>query len=106
MVAEKTILFVNKKCANSVLIKLNQVGTLSETLDAIFTAKNAGYNVIVSHRSGETEDTFISDLAVGVCSGQIKCGAPARSERVCKYNRLLAIEDELGGNGVYASKVL
>ena len=96
---------INKKCANSVLIKLNQVGTLSETLEAISTAKNAGYNVIISHRSGETEDTFISDLAVGVASGQIKCGAPARSERVCKYNRLLAIEDELGACGIYASEI-
>lgn len=92
---------INKRCGNAVLIKPNQVGTLTETLEAITLAKKSGYGVIISHRSGETEDTFISDLAVGVSSGQIKCGAPARSERVCKYNRLLAIEDELGAVSRY-----
>lgn len=92
---------IESSCANTVLIKLNQVGTLTETLEAIKIAKKAGYRTVISHRSGETEDTFISDLAVGVCSGQIKCGAPARSERVCKYNRLLAIEDELGSMGSF-----
>ena len=96
---------IKRKCATAVLIKPNQVGTLTETLEAIYTTKNAGYGTIISHRSGETEDTFISDLAVGVCSGQIKCGAPARSERVCKYNKLLQIEDELGDFGCYGVRL-
>ncbi len=82
--------------ANSILIKVNQIGTLSETLDAIETAKKAGYTAIISHRSGETEDTTIADLAVAVNSGQIKTGAPSRTDRVAKYNRLLRIEEELG----------
>lgn len=82
-------------CANAILIKLNQIGSLSETLSAIRTAQENGYKVIVSHRSGETEDTFIADLAVAVNSGQIKTGAPSRSERVAKYNRLLRIEEML-----------
>ncbi|MGN0380122.1 MAG: phosphopyruvate hydratase [Butyrivibrio sp.] len=82
-------------CANAILIKLNQIGTLSETLEAIKLAQKNGYNVIVSHRSGETEDTFIADLAVGVNAGQIKTGAPSRSERVAKYNRLLRIEEDM-----------
>ncbi len=86
---------------NSVLIKLNQVGTLTETLESIQCAQNAGYRWLISHRSGETEDSFISDLAVGTCSGQIKTGAPCRSERVAKYNRLLRIEEELGCFAVY-----
>lgn len=77
------------------MIKVNQIGTLSETLDAIETAKRAGYTAIVSHRSGETEDTTIADLAVAVNSGQIKTGAPSRTDRVAKYNRLLRIEEEL-----------
>ena len=81
--------------ANAILIKVNQIGTLSETLDAIETAKRAGYTAIVSHRSGETEDTTIADLAVAVNSGQIKTGAPSRTDRVAKYNRLLRIEEEL-----------
>jgi enolase len=82
--------------ANSILIKLNQIGTLSETLEAIQIARDAGYTTVISHRSGETEDTTIADLAVGTGAGQIKTGAPSRSDRVAKYNRLLWIEEELG----------
>jgi enolase len=82
--------------ANSILIKFNQIGTLSETLDAIAMAKGAGYTVVISHRSGETEDTTIADLAVGTAAGQIKTGSLCRSDRVAKYNRLLRIEAELG----------
>ncbi len=85
--------------ANAILIKLNQIGTLTETMDAIRTAHRSGYNAIISHRSGETEDTFISDLAVAVNSGQIKTGAPSRTDRVAKYNRLIRIEEELGSMG-------
>ena len=88
--------------ANSILIKLNQIGSVSETLDAIKMAHKAGYTAVVSHRSGETEDTTIADLAVALNAGQIKTGAPSRSERVAKYNRLLRIEEELGGAAVYA----
>ena len=87
---------IQRNCGNSILIKLNQIGTLSETLDAICMASKAGYTAIVSHRSGETEDTTIADLAVAVNAGQIKTGAPSRTERVAKYNRLLRIEEELG----------
>ena len=97
---------IEMNAANSVLIKPNQIGSFSDTLRAINIAKEAEYKTIISHRSGETEDTFIADLAVGVNSGFIKCGAPARSERLCKYNRLLQIEDELGKLGRYASKVI
>lgn len=86
---------IDEGCANSILIKPNQIGSLSETLAAIEMAKEAGYTVVVSHRSGETEDTTIADLAVATNAGQIKTGAPARSERVAKYNRLLQIEEEL-----------
>jgi enolase len=84
--------------ANSILIKPNQIGTLTETLDAIYTAQRAGYTTVISHRSGETEDTTIADLAVAVNSGQIKTGAPSRGERVAKYNRLLQIEHELSNS--------
>lgn len=87
---------ISTGCGNSILIKPNQIGTVSETLDAVKTAKRAGYTTVISHRSGETEDCFIADLAVGVNSGQIKTGAPCRSERVAKYNRLLRIEEQLG----------
>jgi len=87
--------------ANSILIKVNQIGTLTETLEAIEMAKQAGYTCVISHRSGETEDTTIADLAVATNAGQIKTGAPARSDRVAKYNQLLRIEDELGDSGVY-----
>ena len=86
---------IKKKAANAVLIKVNQIGSLTEALDAIELAHRNGYRTIISHRSGETEDTFIADLAVGTGSGQIKTGAPCRSERVAKYNRLLEIEEEL-----------
>jgi enolase len=90
--------------ANAVLIKVNQIGTLSETLDAIAVASTRAYATVISHRSGETEDTAIADLAVAVNAGQIKAGAPSRSERVAKYNRLLSIERELGGAGRYAGR--
>jgi enolase len=88
-------------CGNSILIKLNQIGTVSETLEAIKMANKAGYTAIASHRSGETEDTTIADLAVALNTGQIKTGAPSRSERVAKYNQLLRIEEELGDAAVY-----
>ena len=87
---------IQEQSANSILIKLNQIGTLTETLEAIEMAKRASFSAVVSHRSGETEDTTIADLVVATNAGQIKTGAPARSERVAKYNRLLVIEDELG----------
>jgi enolase len=89
---------IDKKVANSILIKLNQIGTLSETLDAIQLAKSAGYSAVISHRSGETEDTFIADLAVATAAGQIKTGSLCRSDRVAKYNRLLRIEDRSHAN--------
>lgn len=92
---------VKQKTANSILIKLNQIGSLSETLYTMEAAKKAGYTFMTSHRSGETEDTTIADLAVATNSGQIKTGAPARSERVCKYNQLLRIEEELGNRAQY-----
>jgi enolase len=88
--------------ANSLLVKVNQIGTLSETLDAVRMAHGAGYTAVLSHRSGETEDTTIADLSVATNCGQIKTGAPARSERVAKYNQLLRIEEELGDAAVYA----
>ena len=90
--------------ANAILIKVNQIGSLTETLDAIETAKRAGYTAVVSHRSGETEDTTIADLAVATNAGQIKTGAPARTDRVAKYNQLLRIEDELGASADYLQK--
>jgi enolase len=90
--------------ANSILIKLNQIGTLTETLECIQMAHRAGYTAVISHRSGETEDTTIADVAVAVNAGQIKTGAPARSDRVAKYNQLLRIEEELGGSAVYPGR--
>ncbi len=93
---------IREGVANSILVKLNQIGTLTETLAAIEMAKRAAYTAVISHRSGETEDTTIADLAVASSAGQIKAGAPARSERVAKYNRLMAIEDELGESAQYA----
>jgi enolase len=93
---------ISLKASNSILIKPNQVGTLTETIAAIKMAQQAGWTTIVSHRSGETEDTTIADLAVGLNTGQIKAGAPCRSERTAKYNRLLRIEEELGENGSFA----
>ncbi len=93
---------ISKKASNSILIKLNQIGTLTETIDAINMARKAGWTAVISHRSGETEDTTIADLAAGLSTGQIKAGAPCRSERTAKYNRLLRIEDELGVKAIYA----
>ena len=95
---------IEKKVGNSILIKVNQIGTLTETLDAISMANRAGYTAIVSHRSGETEDTTIADLSVAVNAGQIKTGAPSRSDRVAKYNQLLRIEEELDSNAVYPGR--
>ncbi len=92
---------IELKAANSLLVKVNQIGTLTETLEAVSLAQRSGYTTMVSHRSGETEDTTISDLAVAVGAGQIKTGAPARSERVAKYNQLSRIEEELGSAAVY-----
>jgi enolase len=85
-------------------VKLNQVGSVSETLDTVSLAQNSDFGVVISHRSGETEDTSIADLAVGTSAGQIKTGAPARSERIAKYNRLLRIEELLGDKAQYAGK--
>ena len=95
---------IEKKAANALLVKVNQIGTLTETFDAVEMAHRAGYHTMMSHRSGETADTFIADLAVALNCGQIKTGAPARSERVAKYNQLLRIEQELGDAAVYAGR--
>ena len=95
---------IDVKAANAVLIKLNQIGTLTETIDAIELARRAGWASIVSHRSGETEDTTIADFVVAMGTGQIKTGAPSRSERVAKYNRLLRIADELGDDARYLGR--
>lgn len=92
---------IEEGIANSILIKVNQIGTLTETLDAIQLAKESAYTTVVSHRSGETEDSFIADLAVGVNAGQIKTGSLCRSDRLAKYNQLLRIEEELGGAAQY-----
>jgi enolase len=93
---------IGEKAANAVLVKVNQIGSLTETLDAVDLAHRAGFKTMMSHRSGETEDTTIADLAVAVGSGQIKTGAPARSDRVAKYNQLLRIEEQLGDAARYA----
>jgi len=95
---------IDKGIANSILIKLNQIGTLTETLEAIEMAKRAGYTTVISHRSGETEDTTLADLAVAVNSGQIKTGSLCRTDRICKYNQLLRIEDELDTIAVFRGK--
>ena len=95
---------IDQKAGNAVLVKLNQVGSVSETLDTVRLAQAAGFGVVISHRSGETEDTSIADLAVGTSAGQIKSGAPARSERIAKYNRLLRIEEFLGNRAQYAGR--
>ena len=95
---------IKQNIGNSILIKVNQIGTLTETLDAISMAHRAGYTAIVSHRSGETEDTTIADISVAVNAGQIKTGAPSRSDRVAKYNQLLRIEEELGGNAQFPGR--
>ncbi|MFN0105742.1 MAG: phosphopyruvate hydratase, partial [Bryobacteraceae bacterium] len=93
-----------KGIANSILIKVNQIGTLTETLEAIAMAHHAGYTAISSHRSGETEDSFIADLAVGTSVGQIKTGSASRTDRIAKYNQLLRIEEELGSQAKYAGR--
>ena len=93
---------ITERCANSLLVKVNQIGTLTETLDAVSLAHRSGYRCMMSHRSGETEDTTIADLAVATNCGQIKSGAPARSERVAKYNQLLRIEELLDDAARYA----
>ena len=95
---------LDEKVANAILVKVNQIGTLTETLDAVALAQRAGYKAIISHRSGETEDTTIADIAVATDAGQIKTGAPARSDRVAKYNQLLRIEEELGDAAIYAGR--
>jgi enolase len=92
---------IQEKCGNAILIKVNQIGTLTETLDAIEMAHRHGYKTIISHRSGETEDTTIADIAVATNSGQIKTGSMSRSDRMAKYNQLLRIEEELGSKAVY-----
>jgi len=96
---------IKKGCANSILIKVNQIGTLTETLEAISMARNAGYTAVISHRSGETEDTTIADLAVATGVGQIKTGAPCRTDRVAKYNQLLRINEELGSAAKYGAEI-
>jgi enolase len=95
---------IDSKTANSLLVKVNQIGSLTETLDAVSLAQRAGYTTITSHRSGETEDTTIADISVATNAGQIKTGAPARSERVAKYNQLLRIEEELDDAARYAGR--
>jgi enolase len=96
---------IKMKAANAILIKVNQIGTVSETLEAIKMAQKAGYGVIASHRSGETEDSFIADLAVGTGAGQIKTGSLSRTDRICKYNQLLRIEEQLGKAAKYQGKI-
>merc|ERR1712165_577838 len=94
---------IEKKSCNALLLKVNQIGSLSESIAAVKKAKQAGWGVMTSHRSGETEDTYIADLAVGLSTGQIKTGAPCRSERLAKYNQLLRIEEEIGAeNTIFA----
>ena len=95
---------IRQNVANSILIKLNQIGTLTETLTTIEIAKRAGYTCVISHRSGETEDTFIADLAVATNVGQIKTGTASRSERIAKYNQLIRIEEELGDMAVFGGR--
>ena len=92
---------IEENCANSILIKPNQIGSVSETIDAVLMAKKAGMNTIISHRSGETEETFISDLAVALNAGQIKTGSLSRTDRIAKYNKLIRIEDELSGSAKF-----
>ena len=95
---------IDHKIANAILVKLNQIGTLTETMDCIELAKVNGYRPVISHRSGESEDTFIADLAVALNAGQIKTGSMSRSERIAKYNRLLKIEDDLKSSSQYLGK--
>jgi enolase len=95
---------IDTGAANAILVKVNQIGTLTETLQTIEMAQKAGYGVILSHRSGETEDSTIADLAVATNAGQIKTGSLSRSDRIAKYNQLIRIEEELGPNGAYAGR--
>ena len=95
---------IREKIGNAILIKLNQIGTLTETMEAVDMAKRAGFGVIVSHRSGETEDATIADLAVALNTGQIKTGSLSRTDRLAKYNQLLRIEEELGAAAIYRVK--
>jgi enolase len=104
--AERLRRGIDEGVANSILVKVNQIGTLTETLEAIGTAHGAGYTAVVSHRSGETEDSTIADLAVAVNAGQIKTGSVARSERTAKYNQLLRIEEELGHSASWPGRSL
>ena len=92
---------IDDKACNALLLKVNQIGSITEAIEAVNMAKAAGWGVMTSHRSGETEDSFIADLAVGLKTGQIKTGAPCRSERLAKYNQLLRIEEELGDKAIY-----
>jgi enolase len=101
---ERLKMGLEKGVANSILIKVNQIGTLTETFEAIDMAKRNGYTAVVSHRSGETEDSFIADLVVGLETGEIKTGSMSRSERICKYNQLMRIEDYLGDTAKYAGR--
>merc|ERR1711879_154043 len=96
---------IDKKACNCLLLKVNQIGSVTESITASNLAMENGWGVMVSHRSGETEDTFIADLVVGLATGQIKTGAPCRSERTAKYNQLLRIEEELGDRAVYAARI-
>jgi enolase len=95
---------IQEKACNALLVKVNQIGSLTETIEAVEICQRAGWKAVTSHRSGETEDATIADLAVALNTGQIKTGAPARSDRVAKYNQLLRIEEELGGRAVYAGR--
>ena len=95
---------IKRKACNALLLKVNQIGSLTESIEAAELSREQGWGVMVSHRSGETEDTFIADLVVGLGTGQIKTGAPCRSERNAKYNQLLRIEEELGSRAVYAGR--
>ncbi len=97
---------IEEGIANSILIKLNQIGTVTETLDTIEMAKQSGYTTVISHRSGETEDTFISDFVVGISGGQIKTGSMSRSDRISKYNQLMRIEEELGEGAIFEDEIL
>merc|ERR1712006_66121 len=93
---------IEKKACNALLLKVNQIGSMTESINAVKMRKQSGWGVMCSHRSGETEDTTIADIAVGLCTGQIKTGAPCRSDRNAKYNQLMRIEEELGADAVYA----
>merc|ERR550537_420031 len=96
---------IEKKACNALLLKVNQIGSLTESIDAVTLCKQNNWGIMCSHRSGETEDTTIADIAVGLCCGQIKTGAPCRSDRNAKYNQLMRIEEELGADAIYAGKV-